>query len=145
MAALINDVSTDLQDPPKFTQAKIGDLPENFKPQIQQLYSDLKPLEIKIQDDKPIFDAVLSACEKMPRWKIVVSNRDLGIVEGVATTFLLRFKDDFVIRIKSVSKGDDESVAVVDMRSRSRLGKSDLGANYKRIMKFQQVLKQIYL
>eukprot|EP01023_Acetabularia_acetabulum_P023434 TRINITY_DN2291_c0_g2_i1.p2 TRINITY_DN2291_c0_g2~~TRINITY_DN2291_c0_g2_i1.p2 ORF type:complete len:160 (+),score=19.00 TRINITY_DN2291_c0_g2_i1:39-482(+) len=143
MAPILNDVATDLEDVPTFTEAKIDQLPESFKPQIKESYPDLKTLEIKVQNNKPVFDAILSACERMPRWKIIVSNRNQGIVEGIATTFLLRFKDDFVIRIKNVNR-EGEEFALVDMRSKSRVGKSDLGANYKRIMTFFKYLQQNY-
>ena len=44
MATSINDVSTDLDDPPSFRHADIGDLPDRFKPIISQNYPDLSPL-----------------------------------------------------------------------------------------------------
>jgi len=44
MAASINDISTDLDDPPAFRHADIGDLPDGFKPTISETYPDLSPL-----------------------------------------------------------------------------------------------------
>ncbi len=44
MAASINDISTDLDDPPSFRHADIGDLPDRFKPTISETYPDLSPL-----------------------------------------------------------------------------------------------------
>ncbi|MEK9823165.1 MAG: DUF1499 domain-containing protein, partial [Gammaproteobacteria bacterium] len=56
-----------------------------------------------------------------------------GRVEATATTFWFGFKDDMVLRI---SESGDESV--VDIRSMSRVGQSDVGANAARIMDFIQ-------
>ena len=44
MAPSINDVSTDLESPPKFRLADIGDLPAEYKPVIREHYADLAPL-----------------------------------------------------------------------------------------------------
>jgi hypothetical protein len=46
------------------------------------------------------FSACMVAAGKMPRWTINHEDRAGGIIEGVATTALLRFKDDWVIRLK---------------------------------------------
>jgi hypothetical protein len=53
-----------------------------------------------------------------------------------ATTFWFRFKDDVVIRVKPLGKESR-----IDLRSVSRLGKGDLGANAKRIREFLNRLK----
>ena len=52
----------------------------------------------------------------MPRWTIQYQDREAGVIEGVATTKLLRFKDDFIIRLS----GSGDADTVVDMRSKSR-------------------------
>lgn len=44
MATRINDVTTDLDDPPKFRHADIGDMPDDVKAVIRQHYPDLQPL-----------------------------------------------------------------------------------------------------
>lgn len=56
-------------------------------------------------------------------------------VTAVATTRVFRFKDDFTATIK-----DDGDAVVIDVRSKSRIGKGDLGANARRIREFQQRL-----
>jgi uncharacterized protein (DUF1499 family) len=53
-----------------------------------------------------------------------------GIVEGTDTTFWYGFKDDLVVRVRAAEAG---SGSVVDIRSVSRVGRSDLGLNAKRI------------
>jgi uncharacterized protein (DUF1499 family) len=52
----------------------------------------------------------------------------------------MKFKDDVVIRITLLPDAGD--VVLVDMRSRSRLGKGDMGANGARILQFQRLLAQ---
>ncbi len=50
------------------------------------------------------------------------------MIEATATTFWFGFKDDVVVRVRSTVNG-----SIVDVRSVSRVGQSDLGANAKRI------------
>src|SRR5207247_5145519 len=61
-----------------------------------------------------------------------------GRIEATATTAWFGFKDDVVIRV--TPRGADS--AVVDMRSKSRVGKSDVGANAARIGDYFAALKQ---
>lgn len=56
---LINDVSTDVQKPPEFRQAKIGELPDGFKKVIVEMYPDLKPLRFAFKDRSTVFAALL--------------------------------------------------------------------------------------
>ena len=64
--------------------------------------------------------------------EVVRVDPDAGIVEGTATTFWFGFKDDMVVRIRP---GEDGG-SVIDMRSVSRVGQSDVGANAARISSF---------
>ena len=60
-----------------------------------------------------------------------------GTLEGVATTAMLRFKDDFVFVCKQDSAGN----TIVHGRSKSRLGTSDWGANAKRILQYFKLVE----
>lgn len=71
-------------------------------------------------------------------WTITYTKEEEGIIEGFAKTPLIGFKDDFIIRISELSG----SGVVVDMRSRSRVGKGDLGANAKRITNYFEKLRE---
>ena len=73
------------------------------------------------------FDRALTAARAMG-WEIVASDPAQGRIEGTATTFWFGFKDDIVVRV-----GADGSGSRVDVRSLSRIGKSDVGANARRI------------
>ena len=54
-----------------------------------------------------------------------------GRVEATATTFWFGFKDDVVVRVREYETGSK-----IDVRSVSRVGASDLGANAARIERF---------
>jgi len=70
-------------------------------------------------------------------WEIVSSNSGKGIIEATATTFWFGFKDDIAVRISPQGSG-----SLIDIRSLSRVGKSDVGANAARIRKFLKALRQ---
>lgn len=58
-------------------------------------------------------------------------------VEAVSVTKLLRFRDDVVIEVR---KTTEPGTLEVHMRSKSRMGQGDLGANAKRITDFFKIL-----
>ena len=59
---------------------------------------------------------------------LAVATEAPGRIEATATSFWYGFKDDVIVRIRPEGAGSR-----VDMRSVSRVGQSDLGANCKRI------------
>jgi len=69
-------------------------------------------------------------------WGILAEDRSGGIIEAAETTFWFGFVDDVIIRIRA-----EENGTRVDLRSKSRVGGSDLGANYKRLKKYGDWLK----
>ena len=69
----------------------------------------------------------------MHGWKVTYTDPKTRSLEGVATTSLFRFHDDFVIQVRPAPGG---SGSLVEMRSKSRDGQGDVGANYKRIQSF---------
>ncbi|NCG19693.1 MAG: DUF1499 domain-containing protein [Rhodobacterales bacterium] len=138
----INDISTDLEDVPELSwrMADSGhqnSLPSGFKALIRQSYADLVPLILPVAPDVAYQRAHRLALH-WPRWTMVRADADAGVLEGYETTRLFRFKDDFVIRFRAEGDG-----ARIDMRSKSRLGKSDLGVNAKRIRAFFEVLRSV--
>jgi uncharacterized protein (DUF1499 family) len=86
-----------------------------------------------LSSDLVFGDAVARSVEVLSAQGLEVVNvdPDKGIVEAVATTFWFGFKDDVVVRITATPQGSR-----VDMRSVSRVGQSDIGANAARIQKF---------
>ena len=82
-----------------------------------------------------VFDAAAAVAHATPNWEVTKEDRGAGVIEAVATTPLMRFKDDVTITVAA-----DGSQTTVVVRSHSRVGKGDLGANAKRIRKFQEDL-----
>ena len=79
-------------------------------------------------------DRVLTTAEALARrlgWEIVAVVPAEGRLEATATTPWFGFKDDVVVRVTPAATGSR-----VDMRSKSRVGRSDLGVNAKRIRAF---------
>jgi uncharacterized protein (DUF1499 family) len=138
----INDISTDLEDVPAFTHAASAPenqerdmgYPEAFKPTVREFYKKLAPLRVSAAPDA-VFQQALALAREQPRWQVTVVNPETRTFEGVVETRLFRFRDDFVVRIRPDGEGTR-----VDMRSKSRVGKGDLGANAKRIEEFFQSL-----
>ena len=90
-------------------------------------------MPIDTKATKTVDAAVARAVEVLSNQGLEVVNIDppAGIVEAVATTFWFGFKDDLVVRIRPEGDG-----SVIDVRSVSRVGQSDVGANAARIERF---------
>ena len=96
-------------------------------------YRPLKPLILEAAPAD-----VFAAAERLARqrgWTIVTANADDGQLEATHTSTWFGFKDDIAIRIVPEGEGTR-----VDMRSISRVGQSDLGANARRISDFLYTL-----
>lgn len=138
----INDITTSYPSPPQFI--KIAEqnpkrnysYPEKFYAAQSAYYKDLRPLSLPFSA-KTAYERIEKLAKSQARWKIVFCDPVLFRVEATATTPLMRFKDDVVIEVRpDVSKDS----CTVHMRSKSRLGRGDLGANADRIMKFLKLL-----
>jgi len=140
----IHDITTDTVDPPQFVSllSRRGsraspsayDGPEAASQQ-RRAYPDIQPLVLSVPVAQA-FKAVVETAGRMG-WEVVGSDREAGRVEAIATTFLLRFKDDVVVRVR-----DEAGGARVDVRSKSRVGIGDLGTNARRIQKFLSELRR---
>lgn len=140
----IHDISTDLEQPPRFVDAIAlrgdGSNPvEHGGPELaaqqQSAYPDLQPLIVDLPAPQAI-DRALAAAEDLG-WAIVATDRARGRIEATDTTFWFGFKDDVVIRVTALDAGRSR----IDVRSLSRIGKSDLGANARRIRKYLAAMK----
>ena len=69
-------------------------------------------------------------------WEIVAADPAAGRIEAVATTFWFGFKDDVSVRITPA-----EGASRIDIRSRSRVGRGDAGANARRIRAYLEELQ----
>jgi uncharacterized protein (DUF1499 family) len=140
----IHDITTDLSNPPQFvaivplraTSPNPLDraLPADLAELQAKAYPDLAPLSLQEQPGK-VFDAAREVAHDMG-WEIVAATPETGLIEATATTSLLRFKDDIVVRVV-----ERDAATVVDVRSVSRVGMSDLGTNAARIRAYLSALK----
>ena len=140
----IHDISTDLTDPPVFVAVRAQrtpahnsldrSKPENLAELQQGAYPDIQPILLDRHPGAAFEDAVTAA--QSLGWEIVSVAVEEGRVEATDTTVLMGFKDDIVIRVR-----DENGAALVDIRSASRVGESDLGANAARIRAFRDELK----
>lgn len=147
----IHDVSTDTQDPPMFTDAILSlrgdssnpaDYAGKKDPRGSELvsvlqvkgYPDIRP--IVLSDNPDVVFGRAQAAVKSLGWAVANENVDSGIIEATDTTFWFGFKDDVIIRIRPSEGGG----SVVDIRSLSRVGGSDIGANAARIRAFREKL-----
>lgn len=139
----INDISTDLEDPPAFRAAQSfpGNggrdfaFPAQNAPLIEAHYPTLSPLAVNAPADA-VFETVQRLAQDWPGWQQVQADGDTRTVEAYATTGVFRFHDDVVIRVRPLERGSR-----VDMRSKSRDGESDFGVNAKRIEAFLDALR----
>mgnify|MGYP001819459902 CR=1 FL=1 len=133
----IHNISTDVVDPPQFTDAIVelrgeGSNPLDYNAEElavtqQGAYPEVKTLQVATGVADTVRNAV-SALESMGL-EIVSVDEGMGIVEATDTTFWFGFKDDVVVRVRDAGEG-----SLVDVRSVSRVGLSDLGKNADRIM-----------
>ncbi|MFO1304410.1 MAG: DUF1499 domain-containing protein [Burkholderiales bacterium] len=139
----INDITTDVVDPPEF----VAILPIRANAPVSAAYAgketadaqraaypDIAPIVLAIAPQAAYARALGIARDL--GWTIVASDERTGRIEATATTAWFGFKDDVVIRIRPEGDGSR-----VDVRSHSRVGKSDLGANAKRIREFSARLR----
>ena len=139
----INDMTTDPGDPPTFAAAKREpanegrDLsyPADYAEQQRAAYPDLAPILLEISPADAFVRAQRAAGQL--GWKTTYSDPEAGIFEAqeISPTFL--FVDDIVVRIRPEGAAGSR----LDLRSKSRDGKGDLGMNAKRIRAFTKKVK----
>ena len=141
----IHDISTDLINPPKFDAIAPlrADAPnpveyagEATAKQQRDAYPDLKTLSYA-QSQSELVKATEQAVNNLG-WDLVNSDVDKGIVEATDSTMWFGFKDDVVVRVT-----DNGNERLLDIRSKSRVGGSDLGKNSERIHDFINELDKV--
>ncbi|WP_298811540.1 DUF1499 domain-containing protein [uncultured Psychrobacter sp.] len=141
----IHDISTDLVNPPEFvaTAPLRADAPNpvayagaEVAEQQRIAYPDLQTLTYA-QSKPELVEASNQAIENLG-WELVNVDADKGIIEATETTAWFGFKDDVIIRVI-----DNDSERLVDIRSKSRVGQSDLGKNAARIHSFIEELDSV--
>jgi uncharacterized protein (DUF1499 family) len=136
----INDVTTDPFDPPRFEAIarlrsrganpiayaglRAAELQRRSYPDIEPLFVNVPPLEA--------YETALAVINKR-KWRVVDARppqpgRREGLIEAVARTLIMGFRDDVAVRVRA-----DEDGTRIDVRSASRYGRNDLGTNASRV------------
>ena len=76
-------------------------------------------------------------------WRLIGSTTRIGVTTIACEVPVLVFADDLIITIRN--KKDEKNVSVVDVRSSSRVGKSDLGENRRHILQLLRELDNMSL
>ncbi|MEM0954149.1 MAG: DUF1499 domain-containing protein [Pseudomonadota bacterium] len=134
----IHDITTDTANPPTFdsgvyargedantlaVKPDVIDIQKQYYPELATLRSTL--------DTASAFTRAGQVAEGLG-WEIYNNDPINGRIEAASTSFWFGFTDDIVIRISRAPDGD----TLIDLRSVSRVGQGDLGANAARISAF---------
>lgn len=139
----IHDITTDMVDPPPFVallplrklavnQFEYGGMEIAAKQ--RAAYPDIIPLELSLSRAEAFKVALVAARDL--GWQVVDANEGEGRIEATDTTFWFGFKDDIIVRVAPAARGSR-----VDVRSVSRVGRSDVGTNAKRIRGYLKKLR----
>jgi uncharacterized protein (DUF1499 family) len=140
----IHDITTDTDDPPRFVDilplrkyapnaADYGG--PDLAAQQHAAYPDIQPVTLRLPSQQT-FTQAIRATDAMG-WDIVAVSPAEGRIEATDTTLWFGFKDDIVVRIQA--RGDESRI---DVRSVSRVGKSDVGTNAQRIRAYVRRLSE---
>jgi uncharacterized protein (DUF1499 family) len=142
---MIADVTTDFASPPAFMisakarEARAGQTPPNWNPADGELQKDAYPeVQPIVVDLEPLqaYQMALRVAKDLG-WKIVDSNppnlRVDGVaqIEAIARSPLFGFADDIALRVRPLA-----SQTRIDLRSVSRVGRHDFGANDRHYRRF---------
>ncbi|WP_243372242.1 DUF1499 domain-containing protein [Geotalea sp. SG265] len=141
---VIHDITTDTVHPPEFVAIlplrKEAPNPAAYggpavAEQQQKAYGDLRTEVLELPYEKAFTRALAAAREA--GWKIVAAEPAAGRIEATDTTFWFGFTDDIVIRLQAAG-----ARTPLDIRSVSRVGKSDVGKNAERIRSYLASLRK---
>lgn len=130
----INDITTDVERPPVYwlQPPRCGTYDAGrFRARTERAYGDLRNLALPVAPDV-VYRRVLDLVQARG-WRVVGRDDAGHRVQAVAVTPLMRFRDDVIVDVRP---GETASSSTVAMRSKSRLGTSDFGANARRIRAF---------
>jgi uncharacterized protein (DUF1499 family) len=147
----IADVSTDTDDPPAFSrsraalEAREGRIPPDPSPEARNLqreaYVQIAPLTLDIGPDEA-FGLVRKAADNLG-WQVIEAappggRTGAGRLEAIKRSLVLKMPDDITVRIRPRVDGTR-----IDIRSASRIGPHDLGANAAHIRDFLEEVSNL--
>lgn len=138
----IHDITTDTESPPAFVaimplRAGAPNTADYEGPAVaaqqRAAYPDIAPVVVSLPPDQAFARAL--AVTQALGWDVVAAVPEEGRIEATDRTFWFGFRDDVIVRVKPRAGG-----SVIDVRSVSRVGRGDAGANAKRIRRFIRAL-----
>ena len=139
---VLHDITTDTDNPPRFVALRPQRAAsENgaayggpaVAAQQKRGYPDLAPLALALPPEQAFARVETSA--RAMGWRIAAAVPADGRLEASDTTRWFGFTDDIVVRVRPAPNGSR-----IDVRSASRVGRSDLGVNARRIRAFLAAL-----
>lgn len=150
----IHEISTDLASPPPFVAVTairqqtgainpaeyVAELPgrngpTNVAEAQRKAFPDIQPAILEAVAPAEAFTRAAAAVEQLG-WEVVAAVPAEGRIEATDTTRFFGFKDDVVIRLRAEGGGTR-----IDVRSKSRVGVGDVGANAARVREFLALVK----
>jgi uncharacterized protein (DUF1499 family) len=148
---MLNDVTTDLSEPPSFgrsraaSDARGGLIVPEFNMATaqdhQDAYPELQPIIVDAGPEEALTLALRAATNV--GWRVLDSvapsgRTGIGRIEATDRSLVFGFQDDITIRIRPAL-----NETRIDLRSASRIGRHDFGANARRITAFQKELESL--
>jgi len=138
----INDITTDLENPPEFAPPSVVpdyvdrsmSYPQEFVAQVREAYPDLQSIRVDTPPQELYQKALTTAVDL--GWEITARSDERLVFDAKEETALFRFVDDITVRVVGESPGSK-----LDIRSKSRDGRGDLGANAARIRRFTEAIQ----
>jgi len=101
------------------------------------LFAELRPRRYEAPPEL-LFDVVRRAVQSL-RWEITALDAEKKEIQAVVTTKMWSFKDDVTMQVQP----GQPSGAVLWVRSASRIGKGDLGANTRHVIDLVEAVNAI--
>jgi uncharacterized protein (DUF1499 family) len=130
----INDITTDMENPPQYMTTARAYPGDEFARLQRAAYPDIAPVSLSMPP-REAFERAVKAAEAMG-WEVVGRDAAAGVLEAVDTTKWFGFKDDIAVRVSAAGNGSR-----IDVRSKSRVGRNDIGTNARRIRAYVERLK----
>ena len=130
----INDITTDMENPPQYMTTARAYPGDEFARLQRAAYPDIAPVSLPMPP-REAFERAVRAAEAMG-WEVVGRDAAAGVLEAVDTTKWFGFKDDIAVRVSAAGNGSR-----IDVRSKSRVGRNDIGTNARRIRAYVERLK----
>ena len=139
-APAIHDITTDMTNPPEFLA--LDDKRSGARNSLiyagedvaliqKKMYPNIKPIQSNLSAPNAFAKTLIIAQEM--GWEIISKDSEILRFEATAQTIFFGFLDDVVVKVTPANGGSR-----IDIRSVSRVGRSDKGVNTARIVEFTE-------